>query len=132
MEYPLQWRAASHWRFEHMATQMRPLAVVTGASSGIGLELAKCCASAGFDLLIAADQPEIQQARSTLLSYGVNVDAVEADLATEQGVDSLYNAAGGRPVSALMANAGRGLGHAFLDQNFEEVRRVIDTNVTGT
>lgn len=115
-----------------MATQMRSLAVVTGASSGIGLELAKCCASAGFDLLIAADEPEIQQARTTLLSYGVNVDAIEVDLATEQGVDSLYAAAAGRPVAALLANAGRGLGHAFLEQNFDEVRRVVDTNVTGT
>lgn len=115
-----------------MGTQMRPLAVVTGASSGIGLELAKCCASAGFDLLIAADEPEIQDARSTLLSYGVHVEALEADLATERGVDALYAGAAGRPVAALLANAGRGLGQAFLDQDFEDVRRVIDTNVTGT
>jgi short-subunit dehydrogenase len=60
------------------------------------------------------------------------VQALEADLATSAGVDSLYSAIGGRSVAALLANAGRGLGRAFLDQSFEEIRRVIDTNVTGT
>ncbi len=115
-----------------MAIPSRRLAVITGASSGIGLELAKCCASDGFDLLIAADEPQIHDVARQLRSYDVAVDAIEADLATEQGVDALYAAAAGRPVGALLANAGRGLGHAFLDQSFEEVRRVIDTNVTGT
>ena len=61
-------------------------------------------------------------------------DAVQADLATTDGVDQLYNAARelGRPVEVLIANAGRGLGHAFLDQDFEEARRVVDTNIVGT
>ena len=52
------------------------------------------------------------------------VDAVEADLATIEGVDRLYTAIGGRPVEALLANAGRGLGKGFLDQDFADVRRV--------
>ena len=60
------------------------------------------------------------------------VAAIEADLATLGGVDQLYAAAKGRPVEALLANAGHGLGHGFLDQSFEEVRHVIDTNITGT
>jgi short-subunit dehydrogenase len=115
-----------------MATQLRPFAIVTGASSGIGFELAKQCAANGFDLLIAADEPEIQDAAQTLRASGATVAAVQADLATQEGVDSLYAAAGGRPVSALLANAGRGLGKGFLDQDFDEARRVIDTNVTGT
>jgi len=112
--------------------ERRPLAVVTGASSGIGRELARICAEQGFDLVIAADEPEIQQAATTLRGLGVSVDAVEADLAALEGVDQLYAAVNGRPVSALLANAGRGLGHAFLEQDFAAVRRVIDTNVTGT
>src|ERR1700710_1024608 len=108
------------------------LAIVTGASSGIGLELAKCCAAKGFELLIAADEPEIEDAAKELRSHGVGVETVEADLATIEGVDALYAAANGRPISALLANAGRGLGHGFLDQDFDAARRVVDTNITGT
>src|SRR3954470_1866825 len=110
----------------------RQFAIVTGASTGIGLELAKCCAREKFDLLIAADEPEIHVAAAEIRALGVQVEAVEADLATTAGVDKLYAAIKGRPVDALLANAGRGLGHAFLDQDFARVRHVIDTNVTGT
>jgi short-subunit dehydrogenase len=108
------------------------LAIVTGASTGIGYELAKCCAEDGFDLLVAADEPEIHQAAEDFKQFGVEVEAIEADLATLEGVDDLYAALKGRPVDALLANAGHGLGGAFLDQDFDEVRHVIDTNVTGT
>lgn len=108
------------------------LAIVTGASTGIGYELAKCCAEDGFDLLIAADEPEIQQAADDFKKLGVNVEAIEADLATTEGVDTLYAAIAERPVDALLANAGRGLGGAFLDQEFDDVRHILDTNITGT
>ena len=107
-------------------------AIVTGASSGIGYELAAICAKDGFDLLIAADMPEIHAVANTLRAEGVNVEAVQTDLATIDGVDRLIDAARGRPVDALLANAGHGLGRAFLDQDFSEVRHVIDTNITGT
>jgi short-subunit dehydrogenase len=110
----------------------RPLAAITGASTGIGYELARCCAAHGFDLLIGADESGIYTAAQSLRAAGATVEAVEADLATRGGVDQFYAASRGRPVAALLANAGRGLGHAFLDQNFEDIRRVIDTNVTGT
>lgn len=110
----------------------RQFAVVTGASTGIGYELARCCAQEGYDLLIAADEPTIEKAAAALRGNGIEVKAVQADLATTAGVDKLYDAIGGRRVDALLANAGRGLGHAFLDQDMAEVRRVIDTNVTGT
>src|SRR3954453_14877499 len=115
-----------------MATSTRPLAIVTGASAGIGYELAKQCVQHGYDLLIAADEPKIQQAAQEFRGMGARVDAVEADLATLEGVDKLYGALQGRPVDALLANAGHGLGHAFLDQDFAKVRHVIDTNITGT
>ena len=82
--------------------------------------------------MIAADQPEISKAAPDFRALGAQVEAVEADLATTHGVDRLYAAARGRPVDALLANAGRGLGGAFLDQDFEQARHVVDTNVTGT
>jgi short-subunit dehydrogenase len=109
-------------------------AVITGASSGIGLELARCCVREGYDVLIAADEPEIERAAHQLRAEeGASmVQAVQADLSTIEGVDRLYGAARGRPVDILMANVGRGLGGAFLDQEFDKVRKVIDTNVTGT
>jgi short-subunit dehydrogenase len=110
----------------------KPFAIVTGASSGIGLELATICAQEGFDLLIAADRPEIHTAADRLREFGVEVAVVETDLATTDGVDQLLAAAAGKHVDALLANAGHGLGHAFLDQDFADVRHVIDTNVTGT
>lgn len=110
----------------------RPLAVITGASSGIGYELADLCAKDGFDLIIAADEEKIQDAAQQLEKHEVKVEWVECDLAQEQGVEELLDAIGDREVDVLMANAGHGLGHAFLDQQFEDILHVIDTNVTGT
>lgn len=110
----------------------KPLAVVTGASTGIGYELARCCALEGFDLIVAADEPQINEAARAFSALGAATEAVEADLATLEGVDKLYARIGARSVDALLANAGRGLSKGFLDQDFGDVRHVIDTNVTGT
>jgi len=109
----------------------RPLAIVTGASSGIGLELAREAASRGYDLIIAADGP-LDMATESLRALGAEVEAVQADLATRAGVELLYSAARDRDIDALLANAGHGLGKAFLDQEFAEVQHVINTNITGT
>ena len=109
-------------------------AIVTGASTGIGFELARLCAAKHYDLLVAADEPEIETAAQALRNEANSsaVVAVQADLATVEGVDKLYEVVQGRKVDLLMANAGRGLGHAFLDQDWNRIRQVIDTNVTGT
>jgi len=109
----------------------RPFAIVTGASSGIGLELAREAATRGYDLLIAADRSLDEQA-AALRTHGGTVVTVETDLATREGVDTLFGHVAGRRVDALMANAGHGLGKAFLDQEFAEVQHVINTNITGT
>lgn len=109
-------------------------AVVTGASSGIGRELAKIAAAEGYDLVIAADEAQINDVAAELRRGGANVDAIETDLSTEEGVDRLLEAieASGRSVDLLMANAGRGLGKGFLDQDFAAARKVVDTNIVGT
>jgi len=107
-------------------------AIVTGASSGIGLELAKCCARDGYDLLVAADDPKIKDVASQIGVHDSMVETVLVDLSTTEGVDKLLAAAKGRRVDALLANAGNGLGKGFLDQDFQEARHVIDTNITGT
>lgn len=108
------------------------LAIVTGASTGIGYELARECAEAGFELLIVADEEAIETAAVGLRQHGTKVDAVQADLGTEEGVETLLANLGGRHVALLLANAGRGLGRGFVDQEWADVRRVIDTNVMGT
>jgi uncharacterized protein len=110
------------------------LAVVTGASTGIGLELARLCAEQKFDLIIAADEPLIENAAREFSLSGVNCTAVQCDLATAEGIEKLTHTitAAGRPVDALLANAGRGLGKAFLDQDLDEALKVVHTNIDGT
>jgi short-subunit dehydrogenase len=103
---------------------MAKFAIVTGASSGIGLELAKLAAADGYDLLLAADTPFTEQV--------AGAETLEVDLSTFEGVDQLLARAGGRQIDLLCANAGHGLGRAFLDQDPAEWRHVIDTNVVGT
>lgn len=107
-------------------------AIITGASTGIGFELASIAAENGYDLLVVADEPLIDAAAEDFKRHGVQVVSVEADLSTLQGVDHLLAATNGRQVDLLCANAGRGLGHGFLDQSVADWRRVIDTNITGT
>jgi short-subunit dehydrogenase len=110
-------------------------AVVTGASSGIGLELAKQFAEHGFDLLIVADSPKIADAARTLKSYNVSIAEAQIDLSTAAGVNELYGVIreAGRPVDAVALNAGVGAGGDFvrettLDADFN----VIDLNVKST
>ena len=109
----------------------RKLAIVTGASSGIGLELAKLAAQDGYDLIVAADTPFVE-AGPALDEYDITVQSIEADLSSKQGVNQLLDLIADRPVDVLVANAGHGLGHGFLDQATDEWMHVLNTNVTGT
>jgi short-subunit dehydrogenase len=109
----------------------RKLAIVTGASSGIGLEIAKLAAKDGYDLIVAADTPFVE-AGPALKEFGVELEQIEADLSTQNGVDQLLQRVGDRKVDVLVANAGHGLGHGFLDQSPDEWSHVINTNIKGT
>jgi short-subunit dehydrogenase len=93
----------------------RPLAVVTGASSGIGFELARVFAENGYDLFIASGSPSIHRAAERIQSEGAHVQSVEANLARYDGVERLWNAiqSTNRPVDAIAINAGVGIGGDF-------------------
>jgi short-subunit dehydrogenase len=118
-----------------MATQTnRKFAVVTGASSGIGYELAKQCIENGFDVLVCAEDSGITEAATRLQANGNMAQAVVADLATRAGVEELFRAiqAMQRPVDALLLNAGVGVGGAFLETDLERELRMIALNCNHT
>ena len=108
------------------------LVVVTGASSGIGLELARRAAEDGCALILAADRDLAEAEAAAHAAGAASVEAVVADLATPEGIAALLSAIGDRPVAALLANAGISKGGALLDQAWDDIAHTIDTNVTGT
>ncbi len=112
----------------------RQFAVVTGASAGIGYELAKQFAANGFDLLIVSGSDRINTAAQDIQALGVNVTAVEADLATHEGVHKLLSAiqSGGRPVDAIAINAGVGVSGRFVETDLREELNMVALNVTST
>jgi short-subunit dehydrogenase len=113
----------------------RPLAVVTGASSGIGHELAKQFAQNGFDLLITATGASINDAALACEKLGAKVETVQTDLATYDGVETLYNhiKAAGRPVDAIAINAGVGVGGDFVrETDLKDEINLINLNVVST
>ncbi len=112
----------------------KPLAVITGGSNGIGLELARQFAANGYDLFLAAEQaPHLAEAAQGLAASGAQVETHASDLSTEDGVNSLYGAvqALGRPVEVLCVNAGYGLGGAFTDTDLQRELKMIDLNCRG-
>jgi short-subunit dehydrogenase len=119
-----------------MGTQeRRPFAVVTGASSGIGFELAKIFAEEGFDLLITAEDSEITQAQRELNQLTASVECTQLDLSREEEVARLYERiqATARPVDVLVLNAGIGAGGDFArETELRKELRLIDLNVRST
>ena len=113
---------------------LRPLALVTGASSGIGLELARQFAENGFDLVVDAEDDRLDAAAAQLRTTGADVRAVRADLRTADGVDQLHAAvtAGARPLDAVALNAGVGQGGAFVDTDIADEQEIIDVNISST
>jgi short-subunit dehydrogenase len=114
------------------ASESRPLALVTGASSGIGLELARQFADHGYDLVIAAEDEAINTAAEQLQN-GAKVEAVQVDLATDQGVEQLWQTVRGRHLDAAALNAGIGAGGEFAGgTELEQELKLVDLNVRST
>ena len=115
------------------ADAARPLALVTGASSGIGRELARLFVATGHDVVVTAEDAGLDHARTELAAGGAHVEAVRADLATREGVEQLVAAVErlGRPLDALALNAGVGVGGPFLETDLEAELRMIALNVTA-
>lgn len=111
-----------------------PLAVVTGASSGIGYHLAAEFARNGFDVLAIAEDDALAAAAEDLRAHGTRVEDVRADLTTAEGVERVAQRvrAGSRPVAALALNAGVGEGGAFIDQDPADQLEIVDLNVRST
>ncbi|HYO70341.1 MAG TPA: SDR family NAD(P)-dependent oxidoreductase [Archangium sp.] len=110
----------------------RQFAVVTGASSGIGYELARQFAQNGFDVLIAAEDEGITEAARSL-SNGAHIESMRVDLAAYEGVERLYARIQsiGRPVDAIAINAGIGVGGGFTETKLEDEIKLIQLNVTS-
>jgi short-subunit dehydrogenase len=113
----------------------RDFAVVTGGSSGIGLELARQFVEHDYDVLIVAEDAGIEQAAEELGRSGATVTPLRADLATYDGCEEVYRAVigTGRRLDAVAINAGRGIGGDFVrETDMMEELNVIDVNVTST
>ncbi len=118
-----------------MGTLQTPLAVVTGASSGIGFELARQFAQHGYDLVICAEQTRIEGAAGELRQYGGRVHAVQKNLATRDGCEALARSVDelGRPLEAIALNAGVGAGGEFAGEtNLDEEINIVELNCVGT
>lgn len=110
------------------------LALVTGASSGIGRSLADELAARGYDLIINSASEQLDIAAAELRKSGVEVVAVRADLATTAGVNHLWDeiSAFDRKIDVACINAGVGVGGLFAETDVDTELNMVNLNCVGT
>lgn len=110
------------------------LALITGASSGIGYWLAKELGSRGYDLIVSSASERLNDPMGDFEALGVQVTEVSADLATRQGVKQLWDAVDqlGRPLDVACINAGVGVGGLFWETSLDEELNMVELNCAGT
>jgi len=108
-------------------------AVITGASSGIGLELAKQFGQNGHELLICSGSDEIFEAQRELEDLGFTVEAIKENLASYAGVENLFKRIqkNGKVVDAIAINAGVGVGGEFVKTSLNEEINLINLNIVS-
>jgi len=116
------------------AAAARPLALVTGGASGIGLELAKQFATHGYDVAISGQSERVFDSAKVLQDLGAEAYPFRGDAGTYDGVEGFWTfvTERGRPVAAAALNVGIGVGGAFVDTDLEDELKLIAINVTGT
>ncbi|MCG5431317.1 SDR family NAD(P)-dependent oxidoreductase [Mycobacterium sp. MYCO198283] len=109
-------------------------ALVTGASSGIGFELAREFVEHGYDVIVAAEDDAIHAVPERLARNGTRIEAVQVDLGEPDGPATLYETAtsGGRYLDAAALGAGIGSGGLFVETDIAQDLAVIDLNVRST
>ena len=112
-----------------------PLAFVTGASSGIGYNLAKVLGERGHDLIITAESDRLDQAEADFRALGVSVFAIKADARKREEVDRVWDAvkAVGRPLDVACINAGIGEGGLFAtESSLDQELDIVQLNCAST
>nr|WP_318539137.1 SDR family NAD(P)-dependent oxidoreductase [Terribacillus saccharophilus] len=115
-------------------SEQRKLVLITGASSGLGLEIAKNFAQDNYDIALSGSSDRIFEAADTLRDLGVEAYPHKADAATYDGVESFWNFVSElkRPIEAAVLNVGIGLGGAFTDTDLDDELKLISINISGT
>jgi short-subunit dehydrogenase len=128
------WNDRTHIGWQEHEVMEDKLALVTGASSGIGFELAKELASRGYDVVIASAGERLSGAAEEIRNRGHQVIEVNADLATREGVDQLWGQVRslGRPVDIACINAGVGVGGLFSETDLNAELNMVELNCAGT